>query len=179
MFPSSEIQTEIADISKALHNCINTVRNLAYYLRPSCLDDLGIIEALSQYCEDFSQNNGLNVDFSAVGMENLKLDFDTEIHLYRLIQEGLNNINRHADAAQSNIRLLAAFPNIILRIEDDGRGFDVRQRLALAQQEKRMGLRSMEERVNLLGGGMKIHSQPSRGTRIFIEVPLKTINGAD
>ncbi|MEJ2284973.1 MAG: PAS domain S-box protein [Desulfobacterales bacterium] len=176
---SSEINSEIAEISKALHNSINTVRDLAYYLRPSCLDDLGIIEALSQYCEDFSQKTGLTVDFSAVGMENLKLDFDTEIHLYRLIQEGLNNINRHADAAQSAIRLLAAFPNIILRIEDDGRGFDVKERLALAQQEKRMGLRSMEERVNLLGGGMKIHSQPSRGTRIFIEVPLKTINGAD
>jgi signal transduction histidine kinase len=148
---------------------------LAYYLRPSFLDDLGIVEALSQYCEDFSENNGLNVDFSAVGMEDVKLDFDTEINLYRLIQEGLNNINKHAEARNSAIRLIAAFPNIILRIEDDGRGFDVRERLALAQLEKRMGLRSMEERVNLLGGKMKIHSQPSRGTRIFIEVPFKAI----
>jgi PAS domain S-box-containing protein len=174
---SSEVKPKIAEISKALHNSINTVRNLAYYLRPSCLDDLGIVEALSQYCEDFSQNNGLTVDFSAVGMENLKLDFDTEINLYRLIQEGLNNINKHADAAHANIRLIAAFPNIILRIEDDGRGFDVKERLALAHQEKRMGLRSMEERVKLLGGKMNIHSQPSKGTRIFIEVPFKTING--
>ena len=172
---SSDLKPKISEISTALHNSINTVRNLAYYLRPSFLDDLGIIEALSQYCEDFSENSGLAVDFSAVGMENVKLDFDTEINLYRLIQEGLNNINKHAAARRSTIRLIAAFPNIILRIEDDGCGFDVKDRLAMAQLEKRMGLRSMKERVNLLGGKMKIHSQPSRGTRIFIEVPFKTI----
>ncbi len=170
---SSEIKQKIAEISNALHSSINSVRNLAYYLRPSCLDDLGIVEALSQYCEDFSQDNGLNVHFSALGMENLKLDFDTEINLYRLIQEGLNNIKKHADASQSTIRLLATFPHIILRIEDDGQGFDVKERLSAAQQEKRMGLRSMEERVNLLGGKMKIYSQLSKGTRIFIEVPYK------
>ncbi len=176
---SSEIKQKIAEISGALHRSINSVRNLAYYLRPSCLDDLGIVEALSQYCEDFSQDNRLNVDFCAVGMENLKLDFDTEINLYRLIQEGLNNVKKHADARQSTIRLLATFPHIILRIEDDGRGFDVQERLSEAQQEKRMGLRSMEERVNLLGGRMKIHSRPSKGTRIFIKVPWNIAEGPD
>ena len=106
-------------------------------------------------------------------MENLRLDFDTEINLYRLVQEGLNNIKKHANARQATIHLLAAFPCIILRIEDDGRGFDVKQRLAAAQQEKRMGLRSMEERVRLLGGQMRIHSRRSEGTKIFIEVPSK------
>ena len=176
---STEIKQKIAVISNALHNSINSIRNLAYYLRPSCLDDLGIVEALSQYCEDFAQGSGLNLKFSAAGMENLKLDFDTEINLYRLIQEGLNNIKKHAHASQSTIRLLATFPYIILRIEDNGRGFDVKERLSAAQLEKRMGLRSMEERVNLLGGRMKIYSQKSKGTRIFIEVPYKTINGLD
>jgi signal transduction histidine kinase len=172
---SPEIKQKIAEISKALHNSINSVRNLAYYLRPSCLDDLGIVEALSQYCDDFSQDNELNVNLSVVGLERVKLEFDTEINLYRMIQEGLNNIKKHAEASQSTIRLLAAFPNIILRIEDNGRGFDVKERLSAAQHEKRMGLRSMEERVNLLGGKMKIYSQLSKGTRIFIEVPYKII----
>ena len=168
-----ELKQKITDISGALHNSINVVRNLAYYLRPSCLDDMGIVEAVSQYCTDFSLNSELNINFRAIGMENLKLDFDTEINLYRLIQEGLNNIKKHANARQSNIRLLAAFPCIILRIEDDGRGFDVKKRLVAAQQEKRMGLRSMEERVDLLGGKMRIHSRISEGTKIFIEVPCK------
>jgi signal transduction histidine kinase len=109
-------------------------------------------------------------------MENLRLDFDTEINLYRLIQEGLNNVKKHAEAQQSTIRLLAAFPWIILRIEDDGQGFNLKQRMVVAQQEKRMGLRSMEERVDLLGGKMKIYSRISEGTKIFIEVPYRTIN---
>lgn len=168
-----EIKQKISGISEALHNSIHAVRNLAYYLRPSCLDDMGIVGAVSQYCTDFSQNNALRINFRAIGMENLRLDFDTEINLYRLIQEGLNNIKKHANARQATIRLLAAFPCIILRIEDDGRGFDVKQRLAAAQQEKRMGLRSMEERVSLLGGQMRIHSRRSEGTKIFIEVPSK------
>ncbi len=169
-----ELKQNISNISGALHNSINAVRNLAYNLRPSCLDDMGIVEAVSQYCTDFSQDNELNINFRAIGMENLRLDFDTEINLYRLIQEGLNNIKKHANARQSTIRLLAAFPHIILRIEDDGQGFDAKKRLAAAQQEKRMGLRSMEERVDLLGGKMKIHSRISAGTKIFIEVPYKT-----
>lgn len=169
-----EINQKISDISAALQNSIRTVRNMAYYLRPSCLDDMGIVEAVSQYCSDFSHNNGLIINFRAIGMENLKLDFDTEINLYRLIQEGLNNIKKHAGSHRSAIRLLAAFPWIILRIEDDGRGFHVRQRMAGAQQEKRMGLRSMEERVDLLGGKMKIQSRLRKGTKIFIEVPYRT-----
>ncbi len=171
-----EIKQRISDISGALHNSINAVRNLAYYLHPAYLDDMGIVEAVSQYCKDFSSNNELKINFRAIGMENLKLDFDTEINLYRLIQEGLNNIKKHADANQATIRLLAAFPCIILRIEDDGRGFDVKGRLTAAQQEKRMGLRSMEERVSLLGGKMKIQSRIMGGTKIFIEVPGNSDN---
>ena len=171
-----ETTDKISDISAALQNSIRTIRNMAYYLRPSCLDDMGIVEAVSQYCSDFSRNNGLEINFRAIGMENLRLDFDTEINLYRLIQEGLNNIKKHAEAQRSTIRLLAAFPWIILRIEDDGRGFNLRQRMAVAQQEKRMGLRSMEERVDLLGGKMKIYSRAKEGTKIFIEVPYRTTN---
>jgi PAS domain S-box-containing protein len=169
-----DLKQKISDISGALHNSINAVRNLAYYLRPSCLDDMGIVEAVSRFCSDFSQNNELDINFRAIGMENLTLDFDTEINLYRLIQEGLNNIKKHANARQATIRLLAAHPFIILRIVDDGQGFDVKKRLDAAQQEKRMGLRSMEERVNLLGGKMKIQSRMLEGTKIFIEVPGKS-----
>jgi signal transduction histidine kinase len=106
-------------------------------------------------------------------MKNLKLNFDTEINLYRLIQEGLNNIKKHAKAGHAVVRLVASSPNIILRIEDNGRGFDVKSRLARSFKEKRLGLSSMEERVSLLAGTMRIKSQPSKGTRIFIEIPCK------
>jgi len=106
-------------------------------------------------------------------MKDLKLDFDTEINLYRLIQEGLNNIKKHAQASHAVIRLVASSPNIILRIEDNGQGFDVERRLARSLKEKRLGLSSMEERVSLLEGTMRIKSQPSKGTSLFLEVRCK------
>jgi signal transduction histidine kinase len=115
----------------------------------------------------------VSVDFHAVGMDGLKLDFDTEINLYRLVQEALNNVKKHADAKQVTVRMIASSPNIVLRIEDDGIGFDLNDRLASAAKEKRLGLRSMEERVGLLEGEMRIQSRAKEGTRIFIEVPNK------
>ena len=87
-----------------------------------------------------------------------------------LFREGLNNIRKHADAAQGNIMLVGAFPNIMLRIEDDGKGFDVKARELATGNEKRLGLRSMKERVNLLGGLMKVQSRPTKGTKIFIKI---------
>ena len=168
-----ELRQKILELSGIIDGIIIAVRDLAYGLRPPGLDQLGLVRTIYQYCEDFSQANGVKVDFSSAGMNHLKLDFDTEINLYRLIQEGLNNIKKHADASCVNIRLVASSPNIILRIEDDGKGFDVNERLASALGEKRMGIKSMEERVGLLEGIMKIQSRPGQGTRIFIEVPYK------
>jgi PAS domain S-box-containing protein len=170
---SGELNGKMAELSKILQESISTVRDLSYDLRPPGMDQLGLVRTIFQYCDDFSEKNNLTVDFYTAGMRDLKLNFDTEINLFRLIQEGLNNIKQHAQATHVTIRLVASSPNIILRIEDNGRGFDVESRLARSLKEKRMGLSSMEERVNLLGGTIKISSRPSKGTKIFIEVPCK------
>jgi signal transduction histidine kinase len=168
-----EMRQGISQLSKMLQDSINSVRDIAYDLRPSSLDQLGLVRTIYRHCEDFSDKTGLNVDFNSAGMDELKLDFDTEINLYRLVQESLNNIMKHADAKLVAIKLVASFPKIILRIEDDGKGFDIKNRLAAATNEKRMGVRSMKERVSLLNGKMRINSRPAKGTKIFIEVPYK------
>jgi PAS domain S-box-containing protein len=170
------IRQRISELTKILHGSIMAVRDLAYDLRPPSLDQLGLAKTIFQYCEDFSEKTGLSVDFNAAGMDDLRLDFDTEINMYRLVQEGLININKHADARQATIRLVASFPSIILRIEDDGKGFNVEDRLVAVSNEKRMGLRSMGERVGLLEGKMRIQSRKAEGTKIFIEVPYKKKN---
>jgi PAS domain S-box-containing protein len=170
---STEMRRKVLRLSEILQNSINSVRDIAYNLRPSSLDQLGLVRTLYQYCEDFSEKTGLKVNFNAAGMDGLKLDFDTEINLYRLIQEGLNNILKHAEAKRISIKLVASFPKIILRISDDGRGFDIKSRLDEATSEKRMGIRSMKERVGLLEGRMRINSQPDKGTKIFIDVPYR------
>ena len=145
---------------------------MAYDLRPPGLKELGLVETIYRFCEDFTQMWGLPVDFQSAGLKKLKLDYGIQINLYRLVQEGLTNIRKHAAAGRVTLKLTAAFPNIILRIEDNGRGFDVQKRAASAGQEKRMGLRSMQERVTLLNGEMKLQSKPGQGTKVSIKLPF-------
>jgi len=170
---SPELRAKTAKLSKLTEQTITSIRNLAYDLRPPGLDELGLLKALEIYCEEFSENSGLKVDFQSAGIQTLKLDFDIKIHLYRLIQEGLNNVRKHAAADQATIKLVGASPNIILRIEDNGKGFDTEARKRALDNEKRMGLRSMQERVNLLQGQMTIQSRSMQGTKIFIKFPFK------
>ena len=169
----TEIGAKICELSKILQDSITAVRDLSYDLHPPGMDQLGLVRTVNQFCEDFSEKNNISVDFYTAGMKDLKLEFDTEINLYRLIQEGLNNVKKHAKAGHVVIRLVASSPNIILRIEDNGQGFDVEGRLARSFKEKRLGLSSMEERVSLLKGTLSIKSQPAKGTSLFIEVPCK------
>jgi signal transduction histidine kinase len=168
-----EIRQKTSELSKILQRSISAVRDMAYDLHPPGLYQLGLVHTIYQYCEEFSEKNEIDTDFFAAGMDDLKISSNTEINLYRLIQEGLWNIKKHAEATKVTIKLVASFPNIILRIEDDGQGFNVRERLAAASKEKRMGLRSMEERVSLLNGKMRIQSRPKEGTNVFIEVPYE------
>lgn len=169
-----EVKQKLTGISNGLQGAISAIRDLSYELRPPGLDQMGLADTILQYCEEFSEKTGLNVDFTSAGMDSLKFNFNTKINLYRLVQEGLNNTRKHADASRVTIRLAAAHPNIILRINDDGKGFDVKERLANALNEKRMGLRSMEERANLLQGNIEIQSQPMQGTKISIKIPYST-----
>jgi PAS domain S-box-containing protein len=173
----SEIRRRVSEMSRTLQESIKAVRDVSYDLRPPVLDEMGLIETLVQYCNDFSENNGINVDFHSAGMKKLKLDFDTEINLYRLLQEGLTNIKKHADADHVTIRLVAAFPDIILRIEDNGKGFNVQKRMASLTKEKRMGIHSMVQRAKLLEGEMEIQSKPMQGTKISIMLPYKDNKG--
>lgn len=173
----SEERQKISKISTTLQTAINTVRNLSYDLRPPVIDDMGLVQAIFQYCEEFSERTGLDIDFSSAGLEGVASNSDTEINVYRLIQEGLNNVHKHAEARRAVVKFVKAFPNIILRIEDDGKGFDVGARRIASPNEKRMGLQSMEERVRLLNGKMDIQSRPMRGTKIVIKIPFKETKG--
>jgi len=171
-----DVTNDIGELSRTLQKSISAVRDLSYDLRPSGLDQLGLVHTLYQFCDEFSAENGIAVDFHSAGMERLNVDLDTKINLYRLIQEALNNVRWHAEANRVAVRLVASHPKIILRIEDDGKGFNVQEKLSALYHSKRMGLRSMEERVNLLDGRIDIRSRPGEGTRIMVEVPYKEEN---
>jgi PAS domain S-box-containing protein len=169
---SPELREKLAASSGLLLQTIASVRNLAYDLRLPGLDELGLVKALEIYCEEASEKGKVKVDFQSAGISVIDLDRNMEIHIYRLIQEGLSNIRKHSDADHATIRLLGSSPNLILRIEDNGRGFDVKAQERISAATKRMGILSMQERVNLLQGRITIQSQPMNGTKIFIKIPL-------
>ena len=171
--PAGEKDSKIPDLLYLLHRTLTSVRLLSYNLRPPDLEHFGLVQAIKLHCEEFAARTGIKVDFRAAGMEAALLDYDAAINLYRIIQEGLANVWRHAQAGMVNIRLVASFPKIILRLEDDGRGFDISGEKTDRPHESRMGLLGMRERVSLLGGEMKVESQPQKGTRVSIEIPWK------
>jgi PAS domain S-box-containing protein len=166
-------QVRAQSLIQLLQRSISEVRNLAYDLRPPGLDQFGLVRTLFTYCEDFAQANNLKIDFIAAGLDGLALEDDVQINLYRLIQEALYNVKKHAKARGVTIRLVTSSPNLMLRIIDDGKGFDVHRWQANSHKEKRMGLQSMVERVGLLGGTIDIRSHHLKGTAIFITIPIK------
>jgi PAS domain S-box-containing protein len=170
------VEKKIKEISKVLHGSINAVRDIAYELRPPCLDELGLPITLYRYCEEFTTRTDIQVDFFSAGLEQFRIDADSEINLYRLVQEALNNIRKHSQATRAVIMLVASYPYVILRIEDNGIGFEADLQANIGLKNSRMGLRSMEERVNLLGGKIELKSYPGKGTRVFVEVPIVKTN---
>lgn len=171
--PASRLRGCLSLTSTRLAASIAAVRDLSYDLLPPGLEQLGFVATVFRHCEEFSTRHGLRIDFFADGMDDLRLDFETQINLYRIIQEALANVRKHAEANQVRIRLVASYPHILLRIEDDGRGFDVRAPQAAAPEDKRMGLWNMQERARLLGGRLTIRSKPGAGTSITAEVPCE------
>jgi PAS domain S-box-containing protein len=170
------VKKKMLDISNCLQRAINAIRDLSYDLQPPALAEMGLVKALEIYCEEFSSQLGIKVDFQSAGLNLFTMDSNTEIHLYRLVQEGLNNIRKHAGTDRAVVRLVGVFPNMILRIEDSGKGFDIKKRDLESGDEKRMGLRSMGERTSLLGGQMLVQSRPMQGTKIFIKIPCQGQN---
>ncbi|MBU1248266.1 MAG: sensor histidine kinase [Proteobacteria bacterium] len=160
------------DIMERISAAIESIRDLAYGLLPPGLSELGLVDTVLRHCEEFSRRHALTVDLYADGMQDVSLDFETQINLYRLIQEALTNTRKHAAATRVRIRMLASYPDLILSIEDDGRGADMEKCIVAAGKERRMGLWSMRERVRLLGGKIIFRSRTGEGMNIRIEVPL-------
>ncbi len=141
------------------------LRAVAHFLRPVALDDLGLSTALEGFCEEFAQY--VNLDVRYEGKETGELPDIVAVSLYRLVQEALTNVARHADAATAVVTLEQTGSLLTLAVCDDGRGFDT-----ATQNGQGIGLIGMRERVLALGGEIQIHSQPDRGTEIRVTVDL-------
>jgi two-component system sensor histidine kinase UhpB len=155
-----------------LEKAIHEVRRISRNLRPSELDDLGLVPAVRSLCEEFSERTGIAVEpvFTRVPKD---LAGEVKLNLYRIIQESLANIERHAQASRVTLRLHRRKSLLQVSIQDNGRGFDPPQ-ITKARHPARpgMGLVDMKERATLLGGTLVVTSAPSQGAQIIVEAPL-------
>lgn len=163
----------IAQLKRLSSETLDEVRHLALELRPSSIDDLGLIAALQQYTHDYSEKFGVRADFQASDFDGKRLRPEVEIALYRIIQEALTNIAKHAEAKKVSVLIGIRNSSIVAIVEDNGKGFNVRTVLDSKTTEKKLGLYGMQERASLIGGVLTIESAPGAGTTVFVEVPLK------
>jgi signal transduction histidine kinase len=160
-------QNQVEGIKNLVEGTIRVVRNMALLLRPSMLDDLGLVPALKWQAREVSKRTSLDVSVAAELPDDLPDDFKTCI--YRVVQEALHNCASHARAKSVRIRVQQAPGRLILSIQDDGRGFDSRQ-------VKGLGLLGIQERVAQLGGKCIVHSETGTGTILTVELPMDSGN---
>ncbi len=145
---------------------------LAVILRPTALDDLGLQTALANDIERWSERSAVEVDFHASGLDDERLPAPVETALYRVVQEALTNVFKHASARRVSVILQRSQGSVSAIVEDDGAGFATESVMASAGDGGHLGLLGMRERVALVGGTLTIESVPGRGTTVFARVPL-------
>ncbi|HJZ82077.1 MAG TPA: ATP-binding protein, partial [Pyrinomonadaceae bacterium] len=152
---------QVREISADIHR-------LSYKLHPSKLDHLGLAAAVRSLCKELTDSGTLRVDLQQKGVR-ANVSKDVKLCIFRIAQEALRNCSRHSGAASAQVVLTQTGEAIRLSVSDNGCGFDADSELI----KKGLGFISMRERLRLVDGKLEIYSQPSRGTRIEVSVPLK------
>ncbi len=162
----------IGEVKQLLDSVLKEAREISYNLMPSVLDDFGLGPGLQSLCEQFSKRTGLKVSFHEHGLEE-RLAPDVEIGLYRIVQEALNNVAKHAEAKEVEVQLVRHANRLRMTIEDDGKGMDTGLPARKPSGSGGTGLVSMRERAASFSGSFLIDSTPGNGTLINVEIPMK------
>jgi two-component system, NarL family, sensor histidine kinase UhpB len=167
-----EARARVAETRALAHQTLRAVRNLSIDLRPSALDDLGLLPALRWYIKEYQQNVGIEVELSVTGCKE-RLPADLETAMYRIVQESLTNTAKHAHARKAWVTVVEDGKQVRVQVRDDGHGFDVAVVLKTPWQDRGLGLAGMMERASLLDGSVKITSRPGAGTTVDIVIPIR------
>ena len=170
----AQLRARLDAIDKIASQIDRDVDYLAWDLRPAALDDVGLTAALETAVRDWAATNGVNAEFHTTPAA-ARLAAESESHLYRIVQEALNNVSKHARATHVSVLLEHTDGEVRLIVEDNGRGFDADQAL----HHRAIGLTSMQERAALIGGQVEFESAPGKGTTVFARVPIRatTVSG--
>ncbi|MFN8442477.1 MAG: GAF domain-containing sensor histidine kinase [Caldilineaceae bacterium] len=162
---------QVREIMNFATNALGELRQIIADLRPSQLDDLGLVAALRWYAQEYQRRRNITVTFTVKG-EQVRLPSDYETVIFRIIQEALTNIAKHAQATQATLTLDTHPERVCITVQDNGRGFEPSILPKHNERQAGWGLLGMRERALLLGGHCEIQSAPGRGTTIHVEIPL-------
>ncbi len=169
---SQEMRARLAEIRSTVAVTLERARRLAFDLRPSVLDDLGLVPALKRYLDDYQQRFGIQVSLEAPNLDGVRLPPEVETTVYRIVQEALTNAARYAQCTHISVLLQTRDNMLSVIVEDNGCGFKVDEVMNRQVGRTSLGLYGMIERAQLLGGTLDIESVPGRGTTIYLRVPL-------
>jgi two-component system, NarL family, sensor histidine kinase DegS len=165
-----DLRQKIGRTQRLVEKSVDIVHRFARELRPTVLDDLGLIPALQSFIKDFAKRTGIRIRFTA--FEGVELLSDTQrTVLYRVAQSALANVHKHAKASEAQVRLRQLKSVIRMQIHDNGKSFDL-DRVLFAKRHKRLGLLGSRERVEMVGGTFNIDSAPGKGTTITADIPI-------
>jgi signal transduction histidine kinase len=149
---------------------VAVVHEFARQLRPTVLDDLGLIPALHTFMKGFREETGIHVSLAAFATLD-QVNGDKRTVLYRVAQEALNNVARHAQASRVEVSIQKRNDAICMKIKDDGKGFPA-ERVSHAKKQKRLGMLGMRERLEMVNGNLTVESVPGKGTTILAQIPF-------
>ncbi len=162
----------LARCHRLIAQALEDNRRIAYNLRPSDLDELGLVAACQNFCEELRSRTPLQVTYSATRLRQ-RLAAAVELNLFRIVQEAVNNVEKHARAKTVRVQILHKADTMILQIRDDGRGFDARTLKAGRGKWQGNGLSNIHQRAMSVGGTCAVESVPNKGTVITVRVPLR------
>jgi len=170
---AKDLRRKIGRTQRLVEKSVDIVHRFARELRPTVLDDLGLIPALKSYIKDFAKRTHIQVKFIAYA--EIELLSDTQrIVLYRVAQSSLTNVAKHAKATEARVSLRKVKGAVRMEIHDNGKSFDL-ERVLFAKRHKRLGLLGSRERVEMVGGIFNVDSSPGTGTTISAEIPVPAL----
>ncbi|GAA0484914.1 two-component sensor histidine kinase DegS [Salinibacillus aidingensis] len=158
---------EVQQVRQFVRTALYEVRRIIYDLRPMALDDLGLYPTLNKYLDSVSEHSGIHIKFTSRGQEQ-RLASKYEIAFFRLVQEAVQNAVKHSEASLIQVHMEMKIDKVNILIADNGKGFDLEEK-----EKSSFGLIGMRERIEMLGGTLQINTEPQKGTKIIIQVPLK------
>jgi len=172
-----QVRERVVRITAPLSAAYESIRAIAHDLRPTETGKGGLAASIGGLCVAFGRAHNLRVAFQVSGADEIELAPEHSVNIYRIAQEALSNVARHARAGRVDVTLVHVRPDLILQIVDDGAGFDVERALAEAAGRGRMGLLGLRERATILGGVLTVTSKPGRGAQVRLVVPLSGVEG--